>query len=150
MKYFTLLVVCLLLLSSCSRVVYTHQEYLGRIQTKNDAIYTFGAPSNKSFEGELEIWTYNLGSATVQSNYANGNATYSGYMANVGVNSLSETSNYSRQLTFIFIGNNVKSWNSRGVDYTKYEIDKKRSYLALAYYWVGLAAIFLVVSGSLR
>jgi hypothetical protein len=150
MKNLVLLLLSLTLFTSCNRVVYTHQEYLGRIQTKNDAIYTFGAPSNKSFEGELEIWTYNLGSGTVQSNYANGNATYSGYGANVGVNSLSETSNYSRQLTFIFLGNNVKSWNSRGVDYTKYELDKKRTYLALAYYWVGLAAIFLVVSGGLR
>ena len=150
MKNLIILALGMLLFSSCNRVVYTHQEYLGRVQTKNDAIYTFGAPSNKSFEGELEIWTYNLGSGTVQSNNANGNATYSGYGANVGVNSLSETSNYTRQLTFIFIGNNVKSWNSRGVDYTKYELDKKRSYLALAYYWIGLATIFLVVSGSLR
>ena len=62
MKNLIILAFGILLFSSCNRVVYTHQDYLGKIQTKNDAIYTFGAPSNKSFEGELEIWTYNLGS----------------------------------------------------------------------------------------
>ena len=150
MKNLIILAIGMLLFSSCSRVVYTHEEFLGRVHTKNDAIYTFGAPSNKSFEGELEIWTYNLGSGTVQSNYANGNATYSSYGANVGVNSLSETSNYSRQLTFIFIGNDVKSWNSRGVDYTKIEVDVKRQRRGVLYFYSSLALIIFVAAGGLR
>lgn len=150
MKKLIPLLFCLFLFSSCFRVAYTHQEYLSRIQTKNDAIYTFGAPSNKSFEGELEIWTYNLGSGTIQGNYTNGNSAYSGYGSNMGINNLPETSNYSRQLTFIFIGNNVKSWNSRGVDFTDYQFDKKRSWLAFTYYWVGASAIFFLVAGGLR
>lgn len=128
----------ILLLTSCTRVVYTHEDFMNAIRTKNDAVSTFGSPTSKSTEGNLEVWTYILGSGTIGFGLANGYGSY----ANNSV-----YANYTREVTIIFDGDNATRWSSRGVDFKKEETDKSKSTWAILGF-VGGTTILLIILGA--
>jgi hypothetical protein len=52
------LVLIMLSLSSCTKVVYTNQEVLGRYKTKQEVTQKFGVPAEKLLGSAMEEWLY--------------------------------------------------------------------------------------------
>ncbi len=135
-----LLYLGIFLLTSCTRVVYTHEDYMSRIKTKNDALLTFGSPTSKTQEGGLEVWTYILGSGTIGfGNYNNNTGTSSVYGTTL-------YTNFTREITFIIDGNNVIRWNSRGVDFQKEEVDNKATTWGILGFIGGSTVLMMILS----
>jgi hypothetical protein len=141
---YTFFMACLLLLSSCTRVVYSHEDYMNAIRTKNDAVSTFGSPTSKNKEGNLEVWTYILGSGTLGTGLVNGYGSYGNNSVNASILGSSNYTNYTRQVTIIFEGENAKSWNSRGVDFKKEETDTNKSIWA-TFGWLGGTTLLIII-----
>lgn len=148
MKLLSLLTLSLLVFSSCTRVVYSHDDYMSAIKTKSDAISTFGSPTNKTNEGNLEVWTYILGSGTVGLGMANGYGNYGNNSSNASVYGSTVYSNFTREVTFIFDGNNAVRWNSRGIDFKKEEINKSATTWGIIGF-IGGSTLFLMIIGAL-
>ena len=137
----------ILFLTSCTRVVYTHEDFMNAIRTKNDAVSTFGSPTSKSTEGTLEVWTYILGSGTIGFGLANGYGSYANNSVNASVYGTTNYANYTREVTIIFDGDNATRWNSRGVDFKKEETDKNKSTWAILGF-VGGTTLLLIILGA--
>jgi hypothetical protein len=45
-------------LFSCTKTIYTHEQVLGRYQTKQDVMKTFGIPTEKKTNDTTEEWLY--------------------------------------------------------------------------------------------
>ena len=127
MKNCIYLILCLLAFSSCTRTVYTHEEYMNSIKTKYDAINAFGAPTSKSVEGNLEVWNFHLGSGVIGTGFANGYA----YNNNANVYGSTLYTNFTRQITIVFDGNDAIRWNTQGVNLKKEEPNKSGTVLAV-------------------
>lgn len=115
------LIALVLFNSSCTKVLYTHQEVMARYTTKSDVVNRFGLPSQKR-EGEgIEEWLYDYGTVSTATNFGNSrtNASiYSGYNSvygNSNTNTLNVTqfSQYQRYIKFTFDkSGNVTRWDS--------------------------------------
>lgn len=60
------MIVCMLLLFSCSKVIYTQNDVLSRYKTKNDVQITFGMPTEKQVGETSETWLYQFGNGKVE------------------------------------------------------------------------------------
>jgi len=49
-------------LFGCTKVVYTHDEVLGRYKTRDDVQKTFGIPTEKKVDETSELWLYQFDS----------------------------------------------------------------------------------------
>lgn len=149
MKLFSLFTLSLIFFSSCTRVVYSHEDYMSAIKTKSDAISTFGSPTNRTKEGDLEVWTYILGSGTVGLGMANGYGNYGNNSSNASVYGSTVYSNFTREVTFIFDGNNAVRWNSRGVDFKKEEINKSGTTWGILGFIGGSTLLLIILSAAI-
>jgi hypothetical protein len=136
-KFSSLLLAFLVLFSSCkSAVIFTHEQVMNRINTKQDLINKFGLPTNKSNDENLEQWLYDYGTVNRTSTYVtpvttNATATYNSYLNNVNVNAtttggnaFTSTSSYKKYAKFLLNGDSVVRWESVGVN--EEVIDKKQ------------------------
>ncbi|MDB5133848.1 MAG: hypothetical protein JWP37_451 [Mucilaginibacter sp.] len=55
----SILIGCLVCLSSCTKVLYTHQQVLQNCHTKDDVVKKFGSPDEKNMGDGIEEWVYN-------------------------------------------------------------------------------------------
>lgn len=149
MKLLSLLILSIIFLSSCTRVVYSHEDYMSAVKTKSDAISAFGSPTNRTKEGDLEVWTYILGSGTVGIGMANGFGNYSNNSSNASVYGSTVNSNFTREVTFIFDGNNAVKWNSRGVDFKKEEINKSGTTWGILGFIGGSTLLLIILSAAI-
>lgn len=125
----------------------SHKQIMDSYQTKDQIIRKFGVPTTKNQEGGFEEWYYDYGSKTItdgqaisssrgsSSAGAVGGKTSGGLLAAIGgsasANNTSANSRFVQQelktfVKFTFEGDKVILWDSKGVDYGKYEWVKKK------------------------
>jgi len=135
--FFILLFV--LVLCSCSKKLYTHQQVMQGFHTKDDVFKRFGNPDIKRMADSTEIWIYNHDVSGKTSQQKNKTPS---------VNDTTQASAAASQNTYInFIfdhSGNIIGYKSNGVDlsYVKKVSTAKNILNAL-----GIAAILVVVVG---
>ena len=135
--FFILLFV--LVLCSCSKKLYTHQQVMQGFHTKDDVFKRFGNPDIKRMADSTEIWIYNHDVSGKTSQQKNKTPS---------VNDTTQASAAASQNTYInFIfdhSGNIIGYKSNGVDlsYVKKVSAGKNILNAL-----GIAAILVVVVG---
>ena len=126
--------------TSCTRIIYSHNDVMDAYRTKSDIITRFGLPTEKRQEGDIEEWYYSFGSRTssVYNNIAYGNNR----PVIIGKSNTTE-----KYIKFTLKNNAVTSWTTQGVNLQETEIDKKKNI------WVILSSVafisFFVWLGSL-
>jgi hypothetical protein len=127
------------LATSCTRVVYTHNDVMARYNTKTSIISRFGLPSEKRTEGDLEEWYYGFGSNTIVNTY---NAPIYNTNSRIG---FGNAQTYNRYIKFLIRNDRVASWESQGVNLQEVERDKKKTTWA----WIGGGVLFgLLIAAS--
>ena len=132
MKKSFIVILIVFVFTSCTKVLYTHNDYMQRFRTKQDVINSFGLPTEKREEGDILEWVYYFGKTTTGIGYSNTNqrstisSDYSSVYGNSNGLSVARVNESNRYVKFTFDkNNNVISYNSSGVDYTQRVKDKK-------------------------
>lgn len=135
--FFILLLV--LILSSCSKKLYTHKQVMQSFHNKDDVFKRFGNPDIKRMSDSTEIWIYN---------HDISGKTLPTAAATPPVNDTTQTSRTvapSVYVNFIFDHNeNVVGYKSNGVDLS---YTKKVSAVTNILNVLGAAAIIVVIVG---
>ena len=132
---FSFLLISMLLLSSCSKVLYSHNDVMARYRSKADVIKGFGLPTVKKEEGQYSEWIYNYGS-TIQGF----NTKLSGSNVN-----LSKYNTYSTYVKFNFQGDKVIDWRTQGTDFTVKSGNDEKTLL-----WIlGISGVLIFIGGIL-
>jgi hypothetical protein len=114
----------ILMLTSCTRVIYSHNDVMDAYRTKSDIITRFGLPTEKRQEGDIEEWYYSYGSRTssVYNNIAYGNNRP------VIIGRSNTTDKY---IKFTLKNDKVTNWTTQGVNLQETEVDKKKRIWAI-------------------
>lgn len=135
-----LLFAILFTISSCTKILYTHQQYMERFKTKDDVIHGFGIATEKRQENNISEWFYDYGRRTTA--VSNGNS-YTGVSVSGDYNSIYGNSNtntgmitqiYNNEnyVKFLFDSTNrVINWNTFGVDFGKKTIARGATMVAI-------------------
>ncbi len=123
-----LITLYMLTLTSCTKVIYTHNNYMQSFKTKQDLIKTFGLPTQKRQEDTYTEWLYDYGRIAINSgtntNLFNSNLPNATTVNGEYTNIIKEE---NRFVKFILDeNNNIVSYTSTGVNFTK----KKKNVLA--------------------
>ncbi|HTK22044.1 MAG TPA: hypothetical protein VL442_21145 [Mucilaginibacter sp.] len=54
----SILILSIISLCGCTKIIYTHDEVLGRYKTRSDVEKTFGLPTEKKLSDTAEMWLY--------------------------------------------------------------------------------------------
>jgi len=121
---FSVLII-LFVFTSCTKVIYTHNQVMGRYQNKSQVVAGFGLPTEKRSGEGIEEWLYNYGTVSTRTGFGNSNTNASVYgndnsaYGNANTTSLNVTqfTPYARFVKFTFDAQgNVLKWQSQGVD----------------------------------
>jgi hypothetical protein len=110
-----LIVITLLIFSSCTRVLYTHNQVMDRYHTKEEIIARFGLPTEKRQGENIEEWIYDFGTIS------KGRGTGVGYR---GISfSSGQYDNTQKFIKFTFDSNGkLLKWDSQSVDLTEKKV----------------------------
>ena len=122
----------------------SNSDAMDQYKNQRDVVNSFGLPNNKGSFEELEIWYYNMGSAS--GSYSRTNGTVSNSLLNNGLNVNSGTStntfSYNKYVEFHFDeNNNVIHWRTKGVNYGNIR-ERKKAILINSY--LGACADLLI------
>jgi hypothetical protein len=125
----------MLSLFSCTKTIYTHDQFLNRYKTKQAVAAKFGVPTEKIMSDTTDEWLYRYNGRKAADQYHNANA------ANVPGFSI-----YEKYLIFSFDKQgNVIKWNSQGVNLA----EKKKNVVGTIFLILGgvalIAATFIQV-----
>ena len=102
--------VCLLSIFSCTKVIYSHEEVMGRYKTKEDITKKLGVPDEKRTGVDFEEWLY-------QYDHRNNSTD-----KDAGIKTINVTE-FGRHKKYIIFSmgsaGNVLSWKAEGVDFTE-------------------------------
>lgn len=151
------LVFLFIFLSSCQRVLYTHQQEMDKFRTKNDVIKRFGIPESKETSGEYEQWIFKYGTTSSSSTYStpyNSNTQIRKNQDGVELNTYSNprfnynyTNTSNNYVRFVFKNDYVVSYETRGVDLTVTEPNRTGNWI-LFLSFVGLLTFAMVMGLS--
>lgn len=138
-------------LTSCSMRVWeattTHKQVMDTYRTRDQIVKQFGLPSTKKQEAEYEEWYFDYGTKTITDGQANsagygttsaaavGGKTNGGLLAALGgSSSANRTASNARVVQqelktfvkFTLQGDKVILWDTKGVDFGKYEWIKRK------------------------
>lgn len=121
MKSLFLALIGILLLSSCSKTIYTHSTVMDQYTNKQLVVEKFGLPTEKRSGEGIEEWLYDYGTISTQRGYGNVNTNASVYGNTANVNStggyVTQFNQYPRYIKFTFNSRGlVTKWNTQGVD----------------------------------
>lgn len=127
-RLFLLLILCGILFTNCTRLVYSTDQYLGDMRTKKDVVDYLGLPTQQR-EGEgITEWLYDYGTISIGGAYSMGSANAnvnrygnSAYGSATGnVSTVSVFSNFQRYVKFTFDARgNTTRYAYQGVDLSK-------------------------------
>ena len=130
-------------LFGCTKVLYTHEEVLGRYKTRNDVQKTFGIPTERQVNDTAERWLYQY------DKHDSFNKHYVELHHNVQTVTVSDFSKYDRYLLFSFDkAGNVVRCDYTGVDLTVKKKDKGAT-IALVVLCTGLVIGMIVVGSNM-
>ena len=125
-------------LFGCTKVLYTHEEVMGRYKTRNDVQKSFGIPTEKQVSDTSERWLYQY------DRHDSFNKHYVELHHNVQSATVSDFSKYDQYLLFSF----DKSGNVVRCDYTGVDLTVKKkdtgATIGLVIACVGLAALVII------
>jgi hypothetical protein len=133
------------LLSSCSKQIYSHEEVMSSYHTKNDVIKQFGQPDEIMVVNDTTQWLYNCSDPSVFNDTKTKVKINGVYNAGSGFNtvpvSVKQFSQHNRYVKFTFNTNgNILNWNSSGVNFAE------RKAKPLATIGIVVGAIVVVIS----
>jgi hypothetical protein len=139
------LLFCVLSLYSCTQKIYTHQQVMQSLHTKDDVLKQFGNPDLVK-EGEgIEEWTYNRDKAPDPGKQIKPD-TIMATDASSDTLKADQPVKYSKYIRFIFDPQgNVAGYKSQGVDLT---VIKKDSFGINLLKVLGIAALIVIVVGA--
>lgn len=107
-------------LSSCTKLVYSTDQYLSDLRSKKDVVDRFGLPAEQR-EGEgITEWLYDYGTVGVGGAYSLGSVNSSYGSATGSVSTVSVFSNFHRYVKFTFDRHgNMTRYEYRGVDFSE-------------------------------
>lgn len=104
----------MLSLAGCSKVIYSNEQFMDGLKTKENIVNKLGLPNEKRMAGDVEEWLYK---------YEDGDRWTKTPVAHIPVTSTDDVSNltpYKRFVLFkIDTQGNVLSWTCEGVSFTK-------------------------------
>lgn len=127
-------------LSSCTKLLYSHEEYMNRFRTKEGVIAHFGLPDQKIEEGDYTQWLFDFGKGSTGVGFgnANTNASIYGNKSNIYGNSntnagvFTQVDEYDKYVKFTFDKQGmVKNWTSQGVNLSRKQIKKGATIVAV-------------------
>lgn len=125
----------ILLLLSCTKTVYTHEQVLDSYKTKQEVARKFGRPTEKQTTDSAEQWLYKYDGHTPADKVSNVRVAY-----------VTELGKYDRYLIFSFDNQgNVTRWNCAGVSFAYKKPNITGTALLVAGAIVFILALFITV-----
>jgi hypothetical protein len=125
----------ILLLLSCTKTVYTHEQVLDSYKTKQDVARKFGRPKEKQTTDNAERWLYKYEGHSPADRISNEKVAY-----------VTELGKYDRYLIFSFNNQgNVTGWNCAGVSFAYKKPNITGTALLVAGVIVFIVALFITV-----
>lgn len=125
----------ILLLLSCTKTVYTHEQVLDSYKTKQDVARKFGRPTEKKTTNITEQWLYKYAGHTAADRISNEKVAY-----------VTEFGKYDRYLIFSFNNQgNVTGWDCEGVNFAYKKPNITGTALLVAGVIVFIIALFITV-----
>jgi hypothetical protein len=147
----------LLMTTSCTKVIYTHEQVMKRYNSKTKIVQQFGLPTEKKIGEGIEEWLYDYGTESVRSNYGNsntnvsisGNANSVYGKSNTNTVSVSSFNQYNKFLKFTFDeeGNAIRV-RSQGVDLTERKKQPVKTVLAVILITGGCLGLGALLAGA--
>ncbi|NWJ51399.1 MAG: hypothetical protein HXX14_11105 [Bacteroidetes bacterium] len=144
---FGLAFISTLMLFGCSKVIYSHQQVMGKYQNKDGIVNRFGLPTEIMRDDNTEEWVYNYDALSKEQK--NGtlnktesiNSTYNIADSSTKINTknVAQFSPFKRFIKFTFDkkGNTLK-WDSHGVNLTTRTISTGKT----------IGFVLLLIAGS--
>jgi len=111
-----LLAACLVMsLISCTKVVYSHEDYMSRFKTKQDVLNSFGLPTEKKIDGKIVEWMYDYRKGP--SHPAKGAANSINSNTSGNDHTVADLTDYKKNVRFTF------DENDKVINYTTQEVN---------------------------
>jgi hypothetical protein len=150
------LLAIMVLLTSCTKTVYSHKDFMEQFRTKDQVVRQFGVPYKKGEDGDYTEYVYDFGHTVVGMGYKNSNTNASVTDDGNSIYGRSNTNGYggvrydelNRHVRFVFDNrNNVVSYETQGVDFSKKKTAVGRTILLFTLsIGAGIALAFLTSS----
>jgi hypothetical protein len=139
-----------LLISSCSKQIYSHDQVLQSYHTKEDVLQQFGQPDEIMAAPDTVQWLYNCNRTSTLAGTKTRVKINGRYNSAAGVYSVPKTvkqfSDYEKYVKFAFSKDGaVLGWNSAGVNFAQ----RKAKPLATIGIVVASAAVVVFIAGSI-
>lgn len=143
------MLIALLSITSCSKIVYTHEQVMLSYHTKADVVKQFGYPDQKKEAKGITEWVYNCDTTSMffysQTKVAV-NGRYNGILDSLKTANVNEFTSYSKYIRFVFDETGrVLRYDSHGVDFA----ERKPNGGGTAMVIIGSAAAFYIIVGIL-
>ncbi|WDZ99659.1 hypothetical protein [Mucilaginibacter sp. SJ] len=140
----------LIFLSSCSKLIYSHEEVMQSYHTKNDVIRQFGQPDEIMIVNDTTRWLYNCGEPSVFNDTKTKVKVNGVFNAGSGFNTIpvnvKQFSRYNKYVQFAFNHDGkVLNWDSSGLNFAE---RKAKPLATIGVVATVVTAIAIVIVGS--
>ena len=125
------------LLISCTKTLYTHEEYMGRYKTQQEIVTKFGIPTEKFADDTTEQWLYKF-----INDYPDRVHPSFTQVTNASSHTVKTFTEYDSFVIFTFDKHGkVMQWYAKGIDFTHKKVSAGRTVGLIA----GIAAVLLFI-----